>query len=119
MLAPPNKGTEIVDIEKKIPLLKSILGPAGKELGSSRDSIPNRLGPIDFEAGIIAGDRSIEFYHSPFIPGRDDGKVSVENTKVAGMKDFIVVHRTHTFIMNAPEVLEQSFNFITRGEFKK
>ena len=62
------------------------------QLSTSTESIPNRLGPVSFELGVIAGDRSINLILSAMIPGKDDGKVSVNRTRVEGMKDFIMVH---------------------------
>lgn len=53
------------------------------------------------------------------IPGTDDGKVSVENAKLEGMKDFLVVHKTHPFIMNDDEVIKQIIFFIKNGMFEK
>ena len=34
------------------------------------------------------------------------------------MKDFMVVHNAHTFIMNSPEVMEYALHFINYGCFK-
>ena len=69
------------------------------------------------ELGVIAGDRSFELVHSFVIPGSDDGKVAVERAKVQGMKDFLVVHKTHTFIMNDKNVLQQVEYFFKTGTF--
>ena len=38
---------------------------------------------------------------------------------VQGMKDFLVVHRTHTFMMRSREVLLQVDHFLKTGAFKK
>jgi hypothetical protein len=51
--------------------------------------------------------------------GRDDGKVSIEAKKVAGMKDHIVLLVTHTFMMNNAEVLNQALHFFQNGYFRK
>ena len=59
MLAPPNKGSEVVDSLKGLPFYKWIHGPAGQELGTDSASIPNRLKPVNIEVGVIAGDSSI------------------------------------------------------------
>jgi hypothetical protein len=48
MLAPPNHGSEIVDHLQNRWWFQRLLGPAVEELGTSADSLPNRLGPIPF-----------------------------------------------------------------------
>src|SRR5690348_5835454 len=78
MLAPPNQGSEVVDKLGWLFLFKWINGPAGNELGTDIHSTPNRLGPVTYPVGVIAGDRSINWINSLLIPGRDDGKVSVD-----------------------------------------
>jgi triacylglycerol lipase len=117
MLAPPNQGSEIVDKLGWLFLFKWINGLAGNELGTDATSTPNKLGPSKFPAGIIAGDRSINWINSLLIPGSDDGKVSVERTKLAGMSDHIVIHATHPFIMKNHEVIRQTIHFLRAGSF--
>jgi triacylglycerol lipase len=119
MLAPPNQGSEIVDKLGRLSLFKWINGPAGSELGTDKNSTPNQLGPANFTAGVIAGDRSINWINSLLIPGRDDGKVSVERTKLAGMSDHIVIHATHPFIMRNREALRQTIQFLREGHFAR
>jgi pimeloyl-ACP methyl ester carboxylesterase len=117
MLAPPNQGSEIVDHVRNNFLFKFFFGPAGQELGTRPDDLPTRLGPADFELGVIAGDRS--FYPWSFmVPGRTDGTVSVESTKLDGMKDFLVVHRSHTFIGWHSDVHHAVKQFLQSGHFQ-
>ena len=47
----------------------------------------------------------------------NDGKVAVEDTKLDGMNDFLVVHRSHPFIMQGGEVIEQTLHFLKKGHF--
>lgn len=117
MLAPPNQGSEVVDKLGWLFLFKWLNGPAGSELGTDKNSVPNKLGPANFPVGIIAGDRSINWINSLLIPGSDDGKVSVEKTKLAGMSDFIVIHATHPFIMKNREAIRQTIQFLRTGHF--
>ena len=118
MIAPPNQGSEIVDKLGWLFLFKWINGPAGNELGTDKNSTPNKLGPANFSVGIIAGDRSINWINSLFlIPGHDDGKVSVERTKLAGMGDHIVIHATHPFIMQNRKAIRQTIQFLRTGAF--
>jgi len=117
MLAPPSQGSEVVDKLGWLFLFKWINGPAGNELGTDKNSTPNKLGPVDFSVGIIAGDRSINWINSLLIPGRDDGKVSIERTKLAGMSDHVVIHATHPFIMRNREAIRQTIQFLRTGKF--
>lgn len=117
MLAPPNQGSEVVDKLGGWSLFKRINGIAGNELGTGKDSIPNRLGPANFPVGIIAGDRSINWINSFLIPGRDDGKVSIERTKLAGMSDHTVIHTSHPFIMRNRHAIRQTIRFLRDGTF--
>jgi len=119
MLAPPNQGSEVTDWLKKGVVYKWLFGPAGQQLGTDEKSIPARLGSVDFELGVIAGDRSINLFNSLRIPGPDDGKVAVERTKVQGMRDFLLVHKTHTFMMKDNTVLMQIDHFLRTGKFRR
>ena len=119
MLSPPNQGSEVVDKMKDSYLFKWINGPAGRQLGTDEESLPNKIAPPDYEVGIITGDKTINPILSLLIPGEDDGKVSVERAKLAGMKDFLVVHKSHPFIMNDVDVINQVIYFIENGMFKK
>ena len=51
------------------------------------------------------------------IPGENDGKVSVERAKVGGMRDFLVLPVTHTFIVNNDVVIGQTLHFLKHGNF--
>jgi hypothetical protein len=119
MLGPPNKGSEVVDALGSWWLFRKVNGPAVGELGTGRDSRPNQLGPVDFELGVVAGDRSINWINSMMIDGRDDGKVSVERTKVDGMKEHIIVHSTHPYLMKNKVVIQKTIRFLKTGSFHK
>ncbi len=119
MLGPPNQGSEIVDKLGGWRLFKLINGPAGNELGTDRNSVPNRLGPASFPVGVIAGTRSINWINSLLIPGPDDGKVSVERTKLAGMTDWLALPATHPFIMRNQTAMAQTLAFLQTGQFAR
>lgn len=117
MLAPPNHGSELVDEFGDWWLFRRINGPAGNELGTRADSVPVRLGPASFEVGILMGNQTFSPLMSAFLPDRDDGKVTVESARLDGMKDFLVIPATHTFIMRNSEAIAQTVHFLAAGEF--
>ncbi len=119
MLGPPNKGSEVVDELRDIPGFHLINGDAGMQLGTGEMSVPNRLGPADFNLGIIAGTESINLILSMIIPSIDDGKVSVERTKLKGMNDHIEIETSHPFMMKNKEVIAQVIYYLKNGKFER
>ena len=101
------------------PTIAALNGPAGQQLGTDDDSVPKRLGPARYPVGIITGNSSINPILSLLIPGEDDGKVSIENARLQGMTDFLVVPHSHPLIMNSDRVIRQTSHFLRRGSFER
>jgi triacylglycerol lipase len=122
MLGPPNGGSHVPDAFGRWrisgALYRLVTGPAGVELGIGEGSVVSRLPPLPFEAGIIAGSRSVNPVLSLFLPGPNDGKVSVEHASVVGMRAFLVVPHSHPFLMSAPAVMTQAIRFLETGAFE-
>ncbi|PVH29115.1 alpha/beta hydrolase [Pararhodobacter oceanensis] len=121
MLAPPNHGSEIVDTLSEAELTRDILtwlnGPASQELGTGADSVPNSLPRVNFELGVIAGDVAISPLGPIIIDGPNDGTVSVASTRIAGMRDHMVINASHTLIMNNPVAMAEVLEFLRNGVF--
>jgi len=117
MLGPPNQGSQAVDELGDVPGFDWINGPAGKQLGKGPDSVPLQLGPANFELGIIAGNRTIDPITSAVLDDPDDGKVSVVDTRLEGMDDFIIVEHSHAFMMKMDRPIELTIQFLDSGSF--
>ena len=119
MLAPPNHGSEVVYELGDSALFRAVLGPTAAQLRTSPDSLPNRLGPPDFDLGIIAARKSLDPIGSALIPGPDDGAVSLESVRLEGASDFLVVAANHTFIMSREDVALPVGHFLRYGRFDR
>ena len=117
MLGPPNQGSAAADELDGIPGFDWINGPAGRQLGKGEGSVPLALGPVEFELGVIAGDRTIDPVTSAALDDPDDGRVSVADTKVEGMNDFVVVQHSHAFMMRMRTPIELTIAFLQNGRF--
>ncbi len=116
MLAPPNHGSEVVDELKDIPGFEFMNGPAGLQLGTDQNSIPRQLGPVVGDVAVIAGTRSFNLLLSQLLPDPNDGKVSVESTRIEGMCWFLAYPATHTFIMQNDTVIALINEYLATGK---
>ena len=117
MLGPPNQGSIAADDLDGVPGFDWINGPAGRQLGKGEGSVPLALGPASFELGIIAGNRTIDPFTSAVLDNPDDGRVSVEDTKLEGMDDFVVVEHSHAFMMRMQRPIDLTKAFLRTGSF--
>ncbi|NNF40316.1 MAG: alpha/beta fold hydrolase [Woeseiaceae bacterium] len=117
MLGPPNQGSKAADNLGRVPGFGWLNGPAGRQLGKGVDSVPRRLGPARFELGVIAGSRTVDPFTSLLLDNPDDGRVSVEDTKLDGMRDFVVVPHSHAFMMRKRDTIDLTIDFLQSGSF--
>lgn len=101
MLAPPNQGSHSADRYAR--WLGWLLKPL-PELRTEGEGIAREIPlPEGVEVGVIAG--------------RYDGKVTVEETRLAGAAASVVVPAAHTFIMNRRDVRRLVDAFLEEGRF--
>jgi pimeloyl-ACP methyl ester carboxylesterase len=120
MLGTPNGGSEIADRLKEFSPYRAWFGPAGQQLGTIRDAAFNAiLPPVDYPVGIIAGNRSVYPLTSMLLPKPHDGRVSVENTKLDGMADHIVMGASHPWLPRNAAAIGQTIAFLRDGRFDR
>jgi pimeloyl-ACP methyl ester carboxylesterase len=121
MLGPPNAGSEWADLLFRMRLNRIVLGRVADHLRTRRKPDHEAmLGAVDFDLGIIAGDRALDpLFPRLVLPRPNDGKVTVAATKVAGMKDRITLPVSHTLMVNDRRVADQMLAFLATGCFMK
>ena len=118
MLGTPNGGSEIADRLKNLRPYRAWFGPAGQQLITQRGAaLGAMLPPVDYPVGVIAGNRSIYPISSVFLPKPHDGRVSVENTKLDGMADHIVIGASHPWLPRDARAIAQTIAFLRDGRF--
>jgi triacylglycerol lipase len=122
MLAPPNAGSEVSDRLHDFALFRWFTGKNGRRLGTGVESLPRSLGPWPATAGdlgVIAGDYPLNPIMASWLPGPNDGKVSVSSTHLAGERDHLVLPYSHTWLGYRRETIDQVIAFLRHGKFTR
>jgi pimeloyl-ACP methyl ester carboxylesterase len=111
MLAPPNAPARLAKALKGTLPYRWVTGDSGQRLADPEFYATLPVPPVEF--GVIAGDKGQRLtFDEP-----NDGVVAVSETRLEGMKEHLVLPRTHTFLMNAPEVPARCAEFLKNGRF--
>jgi pimeloyl-ACP methyl ester carboxylesterase len=117
LLGSPVQGCRAAQGVVRLPFGKAILGAAVNEevvQCTAREWKGHR------EIGVIAGSMGLGlgrlFAH---LETDHDGTVLVEETRLPGAKDHIVLETSHTGMLFSPEVAEQAAYFLTHGVFRR
>lgn len=116
MLGPPNQGSKMASMLKRNPLFRMLAGKSGQQIASLSE-LKKEFPTPSCEFAIIAGGRGKEAGRNPVLDGDDDLVVSVEETKLPGARDFLVVPSLHTFIMNDSKAQQATLSFLEHGYF--
>lgn len=120
MIAPPNRGSEIVDWLQKYPPLVSALGPAGSQLGTGEQELPANLPVPEVKMGVIVGTQSNALFWRKQLSGKNDGKVSAESAKLGELdliNEYHEINAKHAELLFERETLEQVLSFLRYGSF--
>ena len=117
MLAPPNNGAQLAKRLGDNKLLRTLIGAPLAELGPDWAEFERKLAVPACQFGILAGGRGDKKGRNPLLTGDDDLVVSVEETRLAGARDFAVLPVLHTFIMDDATVQQYTLQFLQHGHF--
>jgi len=117
MIAPPSRGTAMADKVFGWWPSRWVVGPAGREVGLGPRSRMAEVGMPRCPCAVIAGARGSRHGWNPLAPGDDDGLIALDETRLDGMADFVVLRAMHPFIMNDRETIRQTVAFIETGHF--
>ena len=117
MIAPPNHGSIAATRLSDSTAFQVVFGESGRQLGDRWKELEKRLATPRVEFGIIAGGIGNNIGLNPLLPGDDDGRITVETTRLAGAADFRVVSSLHELIAHDPRVLDFTLRFLEEGHF--
>ncbi len=115
MLGPPNRGSAVARTLGRYRWFRRLLGPAAMQLAPART--PRPQSPLPLPTGVIAGTLSSDPWFSPWLPGADDGKVSVAAAWLPGLADFAGIPAGHSFLTRDPRAIRLTLEFLERGRF--
>jgi triacylglycerol lipase len=117
MISPPNHGSITATQLSDTSVFKTVFGASGVQLGKDWKDLEPRLATPAGEFGIIAGGYGNRVGISFLVPGDDDGRISVDEARLSGASDFLVVGAVHEFIIFDRRVYEYSHRFLKSGYF--
>lgn len=117
MLAPPNQGAQLAKRQKDNLAFKILFGAGGRQLAEQWHELEPQLAVPPCEFGIIAAESKSWIGTNPLLSGKDDYVVRVQETRLDGARDFLVVPGLHTLIMDQDRVREATVRFLQHGYF--
>jgi hypothetical protein len=117
MVGAPNNGARMAEIFGQNVAFERILGKSGRAMAREWDDLQKHLAVPRAEFGIIAGGKQDGNGYNPFLDGDDDFIVKVEETKLPGARDFLVIDGLHAILMSNPDVQKAALRFLQHGYF--
>lgn len=117
MQGPPNQGAQIAKNLKSLDLFEIVTGRSGIELGGGWEELQVQLATPPCQFGIVAGSIDTGPVKNPLVEGASDFVVSIEEAKLPGAHDFLVVPVLHSFLMDDRDVQTATLRFLETGSF--
>jgi len=117
MLGAPNQGSQMAREASRSWLMSKLATGAARELVLDWSRIADTLATPPCPFGIVAGGAGDGVGYSTLLEGDDDAVVRVEETRLDGADDFIVIPVRHAFMMVDPAVQQATSSFLDTGRF--
>jgi pimeloyl-ACP methyl ester carboxylesterase len=117
MVGAPNNGARMAEVFGQNSAFERVLGKSGRAMAREWEQLQKHLAVPQTEFGIIAGGKQDGNGYNPFLDGDDDFIVKVEETKLPGARDFLVVDGLHAILMSNPDVQKAALRFLEHGYF--
>ena len=117
MLGPPNQGSDLARMAGRVSWLASTAEGAARDLVCDWPRVAPRLAVPPCPFGIVAGGKGDEAGFSALLAGDDDAVVRVEETRLPGAEDFLLLPVHHAAMMRHPEVQRATASFLQQGRF--
>jgi pimeloyl-ACP methyl ester carboxylesterase len=117
MLGAPNQGSDLARRVSQVWLLSKLSTGAARDLVLDWPRIARNLAVPPCPFGIIAGGTGDAEGYSPMLEGDDDSVVRVDETRLDGADDFLLLPVRHAFMMRDPAVQEATASFLKGGRF--
>lgn len=118
MLGPPNNGAELAKKLRRTRVFDVVMGQSAKQIAELKTPETSlELGMPIGEFGIIAGNGSLGPLTNPLLGSDNDFFVQVEETRLAGAADFIVLPVAHGFLLTDAAVQRAIVSFLKNGYF--
>jgi len=117
MLGPPNQGSDLARMAQKIWGLAALAEGASRDLVVDWPRVAPSLAVPQCDFGIVAGGRGDDTGFSFLLAGDDDAVVRVEETRLPGAEDFLVVPVHHAAMMKDAAVQQATATFLETGRF--
>lgn len=119
MLGPPNQGSDLARMIARVWPLADQAEGAARDLGLDWQRVAPTLAQPNCPCGIVAGGRGDDLGYSSLLPGDDDAVVRVEETRLSGASDFLLLPVHHAAMMRHEAVQRATVEFLERGRFAR
>lgn len=117
MLGPPNQGSDLAKMAAKVWVLAALSEGAARDLVVDWNKVGPTLPAPQCPFGIVAGGKGDGAGYSLLLEGDDDAVVRVDETRLDGADDFLVIPVHHAAMMKNTTVQQAVTAFLKTGRF--